>query len=76
MVEGRLKKYVEEVVLMEQKFVVNDSINVKVCDVVILLGFNIWSKIINYLRDVWRMTFFSHTALEGKITITSPYPIA
>lgn len=29
MVEGRLKKYVEEVVLMEQKFVVNDSINVK-----------------------------------------------
>lgn len=29
MVEGRLRKYMEEVVLMEQKFVVNDSINVK-----------------------------------------------
>lgn len=30
MVEGRLRKYYEEVVLMEQKFVVNDSLNVKV----------------------------------------------
>lgn len=30
MVEGRLRKYFEEVVLMEQKFVVNDSVNVKV----------------------------------------------
>ncbi|KAK6933660.1 Translation elongation factor EFTs/EF1B, dimerization, partial [Dillenia turbinata] len=29
MVEGRLRKYFEEVVLMEQKFVVNDAINVK-----------------------------------------------
>eukprot|EP00268_Persea_americana_P035408 TRINITY_DN34963_c0_g1_i2.p1 TRINITY_DN34963_c0_g1~~TRINITY_DN34963_c0_g1_i2.p1 ORF type:complete len:156 (+),score=41.89 TRINITY_DN34963_c0_g1_i2:1654-2121(+) len=29
MVEGRLRKYLEEVVLLEQKFVVNDSINVK-----------------------------------------------
>lgn len=29
MVEGRLRKYYEEVVLMEQKFIVNDSINVK-----------------------------------------------
>lgn len=29
MVEGRLRKYFEEVVLMEQKFVVNDTINVK-----------------------------------------------
>lgn len=29
MVEGRLRKYYEEVVLMEQKFVVNDSLNVK-----------------------------------------------
>jgi translation elongation factor Ts len=29
MVEGRLRKYFEEVVLMEQKFVVNDSLNVK-----------------------------------------------
>ncbi|KAF8410915.1 hypothetical protein HHK36_003452 [Tetracentron sinense] len=29
MVEGRLRKYLEEVVLMEQKFVVNDTINVK-----------------------------------------------
>ncbi|OVA04334.1 Translation elongation factor EFTs/EF1B [Macleaya cordata] len=29
MVEGRLRKYLEEVVFMEQKFVVNDSINIK-----------------------------------------------
>ncbi|KAM7492454.1 hypothetical protein LguiA_035375 [Lonicera macranthoides] len=29
MVEGRLRKYFEEVVLMEQKFVVNDSVTVK-----------------------------------------------
>lgn len=30
MVEGRLRKYFEEVVLMEQKYVVNDSTNMKV----------------------------------------------
>ncbi|KAH0933459.1 hypothetical protein HID58_010576 [Brassica napus] len=29
MVEGRLRKYYEEVALMEQKFIVNDSINIK-----------------------------------------------
>lgn len=29
MVEGRLRKYYEDVVLLEQKFIVNDSINVK-----------------------------------------------
>ncbi|KAI3755691.1 hypothetical protein L1987_55497 [Smallanthus sonchifolius] len=29
MVEGRLRKYFEEVVLMEQKFIVNNTINVK-----------------------------------------------
>ncbi|XP_051142779.1 elongation factor Ts, mitochondrial [Andrographis paniculata] len=29
MVEGRLRKYFEEVVLMEQKFVVNDTVNIK-----------------------------------------------
>ncbi|WOL18450.1 hypothetical protein Cni_G27245 [Canna indica] len=29
MVEGRMRKYYEEVVLLEQKFVMNDSINVK-----------------------------------------------
>lgn len=29
MVEGRLRKYFEDVVLMEQKFIVNDSVNVK-----------------------------------------------
>ncbi|CAI9089323.1 OLC1v1023881C1 [Oldenlandia corymbosa var. corymbosa] len=29
MVEGRLRKYYEEVVLMEQKFIVNDALNVK-----------------------------------------------
>lgn len=32
MVEGRLRKYFEDVVLMEQKFVMNDTINVKVCE--------------------------------------------
>lgn len=36
MVEGRLRKYLEEVVLLEQKFVVNDSINVKVCKMLLL----------------------------------------
>ena len=30
MVEGRLRKYFEEVVLMEQKFVVDDSLTIKV----------------------------------------------
>lgn len=38
MVEGRLRKYFEEVVLLEQKFIVNDSLNVKVtillCDTI------------------------------------------
>lgn len=29
-VEGRLRKYYEEVVLMEQKFIVDDTVNVKV----------------------------------------------
>ncbi|EEF37773.1 elongation factor Ts, mitochondrial [Ricinus communis] len=29
MVEGRLRKYYEEVVLMEQKFIINDAVNVK-----------------------------------------------
>ncbi|CAH8314405.1 unnamed protein product [Eruca vesicaria subsp. sativa] len=29
MVEGRLRKYYEEVALLEQKFIVNDSINIK-----------------------------------------------
>ncbi|KAF2289004.1 hypothetical protein GH714_023779 [Hevea brasiliensis] len=29
MVEGRLRKYYEEVVLMEQKFIINDTVNVK-----------------------------------------------
>ncbi|XP_008794695.2 elongation factor Ts, mitochondrial-like isoform X2 [Phoenix dactylifera] len=29
MVEGRMRKYFEEVVLLEQKFVMNDSVNVK-----------------------------------------------
>lgn len=33
MVEGRLRKYFEDVVLMEQKFVMNDTINVKVCEI-------------------------------------------
>jgi translation elongation factor EF-Ts len=30
MVDGRLRKYFEEVVLLEQKYVVNDSTNIKV----------------------------------------------
>ncbi|KAL0337772.1 UNVERIFIED_CONTAM: Elongation factor Ts, mitochondrial [Sesamum calycinum] len=29
MVEGRLRKYFEEVVLMEQKFVVDDTVTIK-----------------------------------------------
>jgi translation elongation factor EF-Ts len=29
-VEGRLRKYYEDVVLMEQKFIVDDTVNVKV----------------------------------------------
>lgn len=31
MIQGRLRKYFEEVVLPEQKFVVNDSMTVQVC---------------------------------------------
>ncbi|RVX10930.1 Elongation factor Ts, mitochondrial [Vitis vinifera] len=51
MVEGRLKKYVEEVVLMEQKFVVNDSINVKVCDVgACLMIKKLWLPIDNFAQ--------------------------
>lgn len=30
MVEGRLRKYYEEVVLLEQKFIMNDTLNIKV----------------------------------------------
>jgi len=33
MVEGRLRKYFEDVVLMDQKFIMNDTMNVKVCGV-------------------------------------------
>lgn len=40
MVEGRLRKYFEEVVLLEQKFVMNDSVNVKVCVVIRAVFFN------------------------------------
>lgn len=36
MVEGRLRKYFEEVALMEQKFIVNDSINIKVCALLLI----------------------------------------
>lgn len=36
MVEGRLRKYFEEVVLMEQKFVVHDTVNVKVCTILLI----------------------------------------
>lgn len=31
MVEGRLRKYFEDVVFMDQKFIMNDTMNVKVC---------------------------------------------
>lgn len=43
MVEGRLRKYMEEVVLMEQKFIVNDSINIKVkiiCNLCLFMYFS------------------------------------
>lgn len=33
MVEGRLRKYFEEVVLLEQNFIINDTMNIKVCKV-------------------------------------------
>ena len=38
MVEGRLRKYYEEVVLVEQKFVMNDTMNVKVFQATISLS--------------------------------------
>lgn len=31
MVEGRLRKYFENAVFMDQKFIMNDTMNVKVC---------------------------------------------
>lgn len=37
MVEGRLRKYFEDVVLMNQKFVMNDTMNVKVCELFLIL---------------------------------------
>lgn len=37
MVEGRLRKYFEDVVLMDQKFVMNDTMKVKVCEVSLIL---------------------------------------
>lgn len=33
MVEGRLRKYFENAVFMDQKFIMNDTMNVKVCEV-------------------------------------------
>ena len=39
MVEGCLRKYYEEVVLVEQKFVMNDTMNVKVFQATICLSF-------------------------------------
>ena len=45
MVEGRLRKYFEDVVLMEQKFIINDTINVKVCEVS-LYYLKIWNLIL------------------------------
>jgi translation elongation factor EF-Ts len=38
MVEGRLRKYFEDVVLMDQKFVMNDTLKVKVCKVSLILS--------------------------------------
>lgn len=37
MVEGRMRKYFEDVVLMDQKFVMNDTMKVKVCEVSLIL---------------------------------------
>lgn len=51
MVEGRLRKYLEEVVLLEQKFVVNDTVNVKVCMIFLFLLGLLW-----YL-DVFHLHF-------------------
>lgn len=51
MVEGRLRKYLEEVVLLEQKFVVNDIVNVKVCIIFLFLLGLVW-----YL-DVFHLHF-------------------
>lgn len=45
MVEGRLRKYFEEVVLMDQKFIVNDTMNVKVCEVSLNWSGFIYEKI-------------------------------
>lgn len=46
MVEGRMRKYYEEVVLLEQKFVMNDSVKVKVIKGSdfrhLLLGGSLW----------------------------------
>ena len=39
MVQGRLRKYFEETVLLDQKFVINDAMNVQVSS----NGFFVWS---------------------------------
>ena len=39
MVQGRLRKYYEETVLLDQKFVINDSLNVQVSSDAIVSSF-------------------------------------
>ncbi|CAA3021997.1 elongation factor Ts, mitochondrial [Olea europaea subsp. europaea] len=50
MVEGRLRKYFEEVVLMEQKFVVDDTLNIKTLLKNVSKEVGSAVKIGNYLR--------------------------
>lgn len=42
MVQGRLRKYFEETVLLDQKFVINDSINVQVSSDAFISSFAFW----------------------------------
>lgn len=50
-VEGRLRKYYEDVVLMEQKFVMNDAIKIKVYQLVIIY--------LNFFKGSLEMSIFS-----------------
>ncbi|XLR19424.1 hypothetical protein S83_047336, partial [Arachis hypogaea] len=53
MVEGRLRKYFEEVVLMEQKFIVNDTMNAKE-----------WRRI-----HLWSVCLFDHSIANNFCTL-------
>lgn len=50
MVQGRLRKYFEETVLLDQKFVINDAVNVQVN--LTFFSFGIWSEILDYSDSV------------------------